>query len=197
MPIKSDEFALQVVAKGSFIDQVEDFIGAQKFVVETVTVRLNPAALNGWILSDMANTRECYEDGSEGDKQWEAHKIEYAERRKNWEAQVVNALGIDINSDSDSISITQAQSEIFTVVHIRKIEDTTALEAVEPADVEPVVHAHWLIGEHEFFDCSACGESYYTGAESKVQAESYLISRNFYKRCPYCGAHMDEMMSSK
>lgn len=129
MPIKSDGFALQVVAKGAFVDQVEDFLGTQKFVVETVTVRLNPAALNGWILSHMANTRGCYEDGPEGDKQWEAHKIEYAERRKNWEAQVVNALGIDIKSDNGSISITQAQSEIFTVVHIRKMESTTAPKA--------------------------------------------------------------------
>lgn len=132
MPIRSDEFALQVVAKGSFIDQVEDFMEAQKFIVDAVTVRLNPAALNGWILSNMANTRECYKDGPDGDAEWKAHKAEYAARRKNWEAQVINALGIDINRDTDSVSITQAQSEIFTVVHIRKIEDTTAPEAGEP-----------------------------------------------------------------
>ena len=106
------KFALQVIAKGAFIDHVEQ----SNFIVETTVIRLSPAALNGWILSDMTNTRECYEDGSEGDRQWEAHKVEYAERRKSWEAQVVSALGIDIDSNSDSISITQAQSDRKSVV---------------------------------------------------------------------------------
>lgn len=66
-----------------------------------------------------------------------------------------------------------------------------AVKKMPAADVEPVVHAHWLISEHEFFDCSACGESYYTGAGSKAQAESYLSNGNFYKHCPSCGAVMD------
>ena len=66
-----------------------------------------------------------------------------------------------------------------------------SIKSMPAADAEPVVHAHWLISEHEFFDCSACGESYYTGAESAAQAESYLCSGNYYKRCPYCGAVMD------
>ena len=59
------------------------------------------------------------------------------------------------------------------------------------ADVEPVVHARWTISEYEFLDCSACGDSYYTGAESTDQAQSYLNSGDYYKHCPNCGARMD------
>lgn len=59
------------------------------------------------------------------------------------------------------------------------------------ADVREVVHARWLIVEYEFFTCSACGGSYYNGAESRAQAESYLNSGAAYAICPVCGAQMD------
>ena len=65
---------------------------------------------------------------------------------------------------------------------IREIERMPSVES------EPVVHAHWvknwcdnnLIG-HEYEECSACGCS-------------MLDTNQFWdsKRCPNCGAHMDE-----
>lgn len=110
-------FALQVIAKGSFIDNGVGY--GCSFQVDVTTIRLNHVGLNEWLMSEMSNTRECYEDGPEGDAQWEAHKVEYAERRKTWEAQVIKSL--DIDSSVGSVSITQAQTEIFTVVHILEI----------------------------------------------------------------------------
>lgn len=113
---EGDEFAFQVITKGAFVD---NSVGDGSFLVEVTTIRLNPAAMNAWILSDMMDVRECFEDGPAGDAQWEAHKVEYAERRRAWTAQVVETLGIDPNAGS--VSITQAQTEVFTVVFIREI----------------------------------------------------------------------------
>lgn len=67
-----------------------------------------------------------------------------------------------------------------------------ALRAIPAADVAPVVHGHWCMEEYEFFNCSVCGGSYYTGAESTKQAKSYLSSGNTYAYCPSCGAKMEE-----
>ena len=49
----------------------------------------------------------------------------------------------------------------------------------EDGEFEPVIHAHWIHAT-TFSKCSHCG--YYT---SKHQWET--------KRCPECGAHMDEV----
>lgn len=109
---EGNEFAIQVISKGSFVDNAG---GGSSFLVEETTVRMNHVALNAWILSEMMNCRECYDTNEE----WEAHKTEYAERRKAVEAHITNTLEID--SDKGSVSITQSQSEVFTVVHIREI----------------------------------------------------------------------------
>ena len=63
---------------------------------------------------------------------------------------------------------------------------------VDAADVVEVRHGRWFFTEYEFFTCSVCGESYYNGAESTAQAESYLNSGHTYKYCPNCGARMDK-----
>ena len=109
---EGDDFVIQVIAKGSFVDNAG---GGRSFLVEATTVRMNHVALNAWILSETMNHRECYDTNEE----WEAHKAEYAERRKAVIAQIVETLEID--STKGSVSITQSQSEVFTVVHIRKI----------------------------------------------------------------------------
>jgi hypothetical protein len=110
---EDDNFAIQLMAKGSFID---NGTGSDcSYLVEAFTLRLNHIALNAWILSETFNCRECYDTNDE----WEVHKAEYNERRNVWNKQIVDILEID--SDAGSVSITQSQSEVFTVVHIRKI----------------------------------------------------------------------------
>jgi len=109
---EGNDFVVQVIAKGEFVDNAG---GGCSFLVEATTIRLNHIALNAWIMSNTMNCRECYDTNEE----WEAYEAEIAERRKAWTAQIVEALGID--STKGSVSITQSQSEVFTVVHIRKI----------------------------------------------------------------------------
>lgn len=62
----------------------------------------------------------------------------------------------------------------------------SALENAPAVEAEPVVHAHWEQytdededwGDLPYFKCSACGTVELTGR----------------KRCPECGAHMDEQL---
>ncbi len=114
---EGNEFVIQLLAKGSFIDNGTG--DGHSYLIEAYTLRLNHVALNAWIMSGTLNCRECYEDGPAGDAEWEAHKAKYAERRKVLKVQITEALGI--GEDDGSFSITQAQAEIFTVVHITKV----------------------------------------------------------------------------
>lgn len=59
-------------------------------------------------------------------------------------------------------------------------------------DVEPIIHAHWIIDEYDYYDCSHCGEAYYNGCDSTEEAMHRLANGDAYKYCPNCGAHMDE-----
>lgn len=59
-------------------------------------------------------------------------------------------------------------------------------------DVEQIIHAHWIIDEYDYYDCSHCGEAYYNGCDSTEEAMHRLVNGDAYKYCPYCGAHMDD-----
>lgn len=63
-----------------------------------------------------------------------------------------------------------------------------ALRPVSREQVEKVWRGEWKIVEYEFFTCTRCGDSYYNGAESTEQAESYLNSGHVYDFCPHCGS---------
>lgn len=112
---EGNEFSVQLVAKGAFVDEAA---GERPYLIETYTLRLNHVALNDWILSECFNTRDCYEDGAAGDAQWAAHKAERTKRRETWRNQILEALEID--PCTGGITITQCQSEVFSVVHIRE-----------------------------------------------------------------------------
>jgi hypothetical protein len=56
------------------------------------------------------------------------------------------------------------------------------IDKLKPVEVEPVVHAHWVlmkqrpVGGRHLWYCSNCGQH----------------GDGDYERCPECGAHMDE-----
>lgn len=110
----TDKFSVEIIARGSFVDEVPDIGGKRLYKVEAITVRLNSTALNEWILSECSNTRDCYTSQEE----WIAHVTEYREKRLLWESKVEAALGV---VDKGGTKITQAQAEVFTVVHIFKV----------------------------------------------------------------------------
>lgn len=110
---ESNEFAIQVIAKGAYVDNGSG--GGKSFLIEATTVRMNHIALNAWLLSQTSNCRECYDT----DEEWEAHKAEYGRRHNAVKAKIIVALGLD--TAKGSVCITQSQSEVFAVVHIQDI----------------------------------------------------------------------------
>lgn len=95
------------------------------------------------------------------------------------------------------IDAIAAQKEIDIVGHERFLTDGDIyeiklfLDEQPTADVAPVVHARWLISEYEYYDCSHCGNSYYTGNDSTREAKEKLKNGMCYNYCPHCGAIMD------
>ncbi len=90
------------------------------------------------------------------------------------------------------IDVEQIQ---FHYLPISAIGDVYALknevDKIPAADVQEVTHAHWIIIEHEYLNCSNCASSYFTGAESSEQARKWLEKGYAYSYCPWCGAKMD------
>lgn len=78
----------------------------------------------------------------------------------------------------------------FTVEQVRRITDGCAEEVshLPAVDAVPVRHGKWIkhdyaCGETEW-ECSACGDT------------EWRASANWMKFCMYCGARMDEEVSS-
>jgi hypothetical protein len=61
-----------------------------------------------------------------------------------------------------------------------------------PCDVVEVKHGYWYFVEYEFFSCSECGNSYYNGCYSALEAESRLREGLCNNYCSHCGAKMDK-----
>lgn len=122
---ESNEFALQVIAQGSFVDTAEE--PGKAYQVEACTVRLNCVALGEWLGCYREPCRECFEAKAE----WEAAKVEQEANLKAWEEKVKDILGL---TDCDGVTISRAQSEVFTVVHIWEITGSHDEEEDEDDD---------------------------------------------------------------
>ena len=70
-------------------------------------------------------------------------------------------------------------------INARAVRD--AVVAAKAVEAEPVVHAHWKFVDFcsPNLECSACG-----GLAPMDCYGDYHSERT--KRCPHCGAHMDE-----
>ena len=66
------------------------------------------------------------------------------------------------------------------VEYIKKLINET-----EPADVAPVIHAHWIFYANGTCDCSNCHTVW----------DSNMVNR-WIEYCPFCGAKMDEEVKS-
>jgi len=116
-------FDFNILARGSLIDDLRA-PGYPKslFKIETTTIRLNHIALNEYLGDCItSNCRECYVDGEEGDKQWEQRQADVKANYNAWKNKILFMLGIALVDDKASAVITQAQSEIFTVVYTVRI----------------------------------------------------------------------------
>lgn len=80
-------------------------------------------------------------------------------------------------------------ADIFAGGHLRYLNGAWRDDNGDPVEIELVVHAHWIEDDHACCrNCSACGFEVDDDAATYLYGD-YLIKP---KRCPECGAHMDE-----
>lgn len=101
-----EKFDFEVIAEGSF--------EGAGYTISTIVIRLNPAAMNEYIMSISMNCRECYET----EEEWKKHKARKTAERRAWERKILDLLKF---TGDTGYSITKAVSEIFTVVLFEKI----------------------------------------------------------------------------
>lgn len=111
---ETNEFALQVISSGWFLDNDESFNG-KMFAVETATVRLNHVALDEYIMkASLLNCRECYDT----DEEWAKYSETKKRNLEQFNAKVAKATGFE----TDGLTITQVQSEVFALCRIFEIK---------------------------------------------------------------------------
>lgn len=111
----SNNFAVQVIASGSFADQ--PVYADKTYLVETATVRLNPVALNAWILSHACEDKECFEN----EEEWNEHVSRKSADRKNFIESLTKEIGFKCTNAVDELNVKQIVSEVFAVAWIHEI----------------------------------------------------------------------------
>lgn len=110
---RTADFAVEVIATGGFDDEVEP---GKTYRIETKTLRLNHIALNEYIMAQVCNDRTTYEN----DQEWRDYLADKEKKRENFIRRVASAVGFP----DDGVSVAQVVSEVFTVAHIYKKENT-------------------------------------------------------------------------
>ena len=113
----SNNFAIQVIASGSFVDQ--PVYDRATYLVETATVRLNHVALNVW---NDTIVHDYYREYFDTDGEFEAYVNEKKRLLLEFEWNIAQAVGFTPDPDKEKINVTQVVSEVFTVAWIHKLE---------------------------------------------------------------------------
>lgn len=113
----SKDFAIEIIAEGSFVDAPDD-IAPYTYHVETKTFRLNRVAMCEWDRSMITAEEPKGSEEFEKIVEWYTYLDEKNELRANFENKIRHALGYD---DWDSFAVTQVLDEIFTTVAMKEI----------------------------------------------------------------------------
>jgi hypothetical protein len=112
--MKEDIFDFDVLARGNFIDNAT---GGDSFRIEVITLRLNHIAFGEYLTSEYDNSPEHYNTQAE----YEQHKVKKEHDRISWKKRIVDMLGLYEVVDYTGVTITEAQTEVFTVVHTERL----------------------------------------------------------------------------
>lgn len=95
---------------------------------------------------------------------------------------VEEAIGNIINSDSESVNLTDLKIEI----------QMTITDYTDAADVAPVRHGKWLTPK-ALIECSECGFGMFPDAYYFDHGECTHHNESWFRPnyCPQCGARMD------
>lgn len=111
----SNNFAVQVIASGSFADQ--PVYADKTYLVETVTIRLNPVALNAWLDTVAYDDRDCFENTEE----WSDYIGRKADSRIEFKKHLAQIVGFACKDAGREVSVKQIVSEVFAVAWIHEI----------------------------------------------------------------------------
>lgn len=103
-----DFYIIEEICRGHVPDVIHGIEGDKTYRLESVVVRLSPAALNAWNTSFVSNCRECYDT----DMEYEEYLEEKETQRKAVEARIQELVGLPGGRVSQSIA------EIFNVTKI-------------------------------------------------------------------------------
>jgi hypothetical protein len=112
--MKENTFDFDVMARGNFIDTGT---GGVPFRIEAITLRLNHIAYNEHLSFESFDPPECYNT----DAEWEQHKAEKQQARIAWKKAIVDRLGLYEEKGKADVTITEAMSEVFTVVFMERL----------------------------------------------------------------------------
>lgn len=74
-----------------------------------------------------------------------------------------------------------------------------SIQMFPSADVQPVVHAHWIWEDvwtenSDFCTCSNCGENVIQYVTASQMDKQLWEGKAYWSYCPHCGAKMDDVV---
>ena len=113
----NDNFAVQVITSGSFIDQPSG--SGKVYIVETAIVRLNPAALKSWYKA-IVNDWDCFD--LDTDEEYKTYLDEKRGLMMEFEQNIAQAVKFRPAAGVEKINVSQIVSEVFAVAWIHEIK---------------------------------------------------------------------------
>lgn len=107
----NNKFDLEVIATGDFLDNDPGFNG-KTYRVATRTIRLNPIAMNAYIMSQAHQSIDCFDSLEEYDDYIDRKRL----KKIAFTKQVAEILGLD--TEVFHVNIQQIFSEIFGICYI-------------------------------------------------------------------------------
>lgn len=114
---RKDEFAVQVVTRGAFLDNDPGY-GGKVYQVETATIRLNHIALGEW--QDSRINREP--DDFDTDEEWGKYLDGQLKIIRNMDRKIAAAAGFPPIPDNADPIVKQVLGEVFAVAYIHEKE---------------------------------------------------------------------------
>lgn len=113
--VEREEFGVQAIASGNFIDQpVED---GRIYIVKTAIVRLNPTALNAWY---KAQVKDWEMEDLDTDEEIQAYIGEKKRLMMEFEGEIAKAVGFRPDLSIERINVNQIVSEVFGVAWVHR-----------------------------------------------------------------------------
>lgn len=109
---EGNEFAVEVLSRGSFVDASYP---EKVYQVETMTLRLNWVAMNEYNIYPVMD-REDFDT----DVEYSDYLTELAKERLKWRENLIQAIGLD--ESQGTIYITKVISEIFAVCQMTELK---------------------------------------------------------------------------